>query len=109
MQYDDFSQIIVKPMTQLTVVAKIKAKADLEDYIHRQLQQLVQLTLAERGCINYDLYCSIEDTSVFLMHENWSSKKLWKQHMQSDHIKAFQNKNENAIEAFEVFLLRPLF
>ncbi|MGV2831591.1 putative quinol monooxygenase [Myxosarcina sp. GI1(2024)] len=94
-------------MTQLTVVAKIKAKATSGDYIHRQLQQLVRLTLAEKGCINYDLYCSIEDPSVFLMYENWVSKKLWEKHMQSDHIKAFQNNNENAIKAFEVFLLIP--
>lgn len=94
-------------MTQLTVVAKIKAKADLEVYLHQRLQQLVQPTLAERGCINYDLYRSIEDPSMFLMYENWVSKKLWEKHMQSDHIKTFQTKNKNAIEVFEVFLLIP--
>lgn len=94
-------------MTQLTVVAKIKAKVDSEDYLHWQLQQLVQPTLAERGCINYDLYRSIKDPSLFLIHENWVSKKLWEKHMQSAHIKAFKNKNKNVIEVFEVFLLIP--
>ena len=48
-------------MTQLTVVAKIKAKPGCEAEVHRELLQLISPTLAESGCLNYDLHRSIED------------------------------------------------
>lgn len=94
-------------MTQLTVVAKIKAKAGAEDHIHQELRRLIEPTLAEVGCINYDLHCSIEDPSLFLFYENWTSKDVWEKHMQSEHIKAFDNNAGDAVEAWELFLLKP--
>ncbi|MEW6499337.1 MAG: putative quinol monooxygenase [Cyanobacteriota bacterium] len=94
-------------MTQLTVVAKIKAKAGNEDLVHQELRHLIEPTLAEEGCTNYDLHCSIEDSSLFLFYENWASRDSWEKHMQSDHIKVFQSNTDGAIESWELFLLKP--
>ena len=94
-------------MTQLSVVAKIKAKANNEDLVHRELRHLIEPTLAEVGCINYDLHRSIEDPSLFLFYENWTSRDLWEKHMKSDHIKAFDSNTDGAIESWELFLLKP--
>lgn len=94
-------------MTQLTVVAKIKVKAGAQHHIHHELQHLVKPTSAEEGCINYDLHRSIEDPSLFLVYENWTSRDVWEKHMQSDHIKAFQSNTDGAIESWELFLLKP--
>lgn len=94
-------------MTQLTVVAKIKAQAGAEDRIHQALRQLIEPTLAESGCLNYDLHCSIEDPALFLFYENWTSRDSWEKHMQSDHIKAFERDTDGAINAWELLLLQP--
>jgi quinol monooxygenase YgiN len=64
-------------MIQLTVVAKIKAKFGSEAVLRQELLQLVLPTIAENGCLNYDLHCSIEDSTLFLFYENWASKPLW--------------------------------
>ena len=85
-------------MIQLTVVAKIKAKFGSEAVLRQELLQLVLPTIAENGCLNYDLHCSIEDSTLFLFYENWASKPLWEQHMASEHIKAFQKNTEGLIE-----------
>ena len=41
-------------MTTLAIVANIIAKADQIDLIKAELLKLIDITLAEAGCINYD-------------------------------------------------------
>lgn len=47
-------------MTQWTMFVKIKAKASSEELMYGELLKLIQPTLSEAGCINYDLHRSIE-------------------------------------------------
>jgi quinol monooxygenase YgiN len=62
---------------------------------------------AEAGCINYDLHRSIENPAVFLFYENWTNQECWEAHMQSTHIKGFEQKTERAIANWELLLLTP--
>lgn len=93
-------------MSQLTVVAKIKAKTGSETVLNQQLLQLIAPTLSEQGCLNYDLHRSIEDNSLFLFYENWASKSVWERHMKSQHIKTFQKNAEGMIEDWELLLMK---
>ena len=72
----------------ITVVARARAKQGCEDRLRAALQSLVEPTLAEPGCINYDLHQSTTDPRDFLFHENWQSPAHLDTHMKSDHIKA---------------------
>ena len=94
-------------MDRLTVIAKIKSKSGSETMLHRQLLELIAPTLAEEGCLNYDLHRSIEDDTLFLFYENWANKSLWEQHMKSKHIKVFEQKTTEMIEDLELFLMKP--
>lgn len=94
-------------MTQLTVVAKIQAKLGLEAVLHQELLQLIQPTLLEEGCLNYDLHRSIEDKTLFLFYENWASRVLWEKHMVSEHISVFQKNTEGLIDNWELLLMEP--
>ena len=78
--------------TKLTVVARIKAKAGLEDHVRGELLNLVSPTRLEAGCISYDLHQSIEDASVFLFHETWVSEDDLKRHFETPHLKALSEK-----------------
>jgi quinol monooxygenase YgiN len=93
-------------MTQLTVVAKIKAKTGSEQLMYKELVKLIHPTLSEAGCINYDLHRSIEDRSLFLFYENWTSYAHWEQHKASKHICVFQNNTEGLVELWEVLLMK---
>lgn len=92
---------------QLTVVAKIEAKSGSEDLVYQELRNLIAPTQAEDGCINYDLHRSIENPALFLFYENWINRELWEAHMQSAHIKGFEQKTEAAIANWELLLLTP--
>ncbi len=89
-------------MKPLTIVAKITAKEDAVELVKAELMKLIEPTLKEEGCIQYDLHQDNDDPKVFLFFENWKNRDLWQQHMQSDHLKAASEVFDNAVETMEV-------
>lgn len=49
--------------------------------------ELVELSLHDKGCINYDLYGSLTNDDHLLIYETWESRKDLDAHMNSDHFK----------------------
>lgn len=72
----------------VTVVATIKVKEDMVDSVKNELESLVSSTVQEEGCINYNLHQSIDDSSLFIMYENWENRDALDRHMASPHEKA---------------------
>ena len=87
-------------MANLTIVAKIKARADRVELVRTELEKLIAPTRAEAGCVQYDLHTDNEDPCVFLFFENWESRELWQAHMDSPHLQDFLATTEGAIEEF---------
>lgn len=84
----------------LTVVAKILAKNEYRDLVKSELLKLIDITKAEAGCINYDLHQDNTNKNLFLFYENWESKALWQQHMNSSHIAKYAKATDGAVEEF---------
>ena len=91
-------------MSQLTVIAKLKAKSGAEEKLYEECRKLITPTLAEEGYINYDMYRSTEDSGTFMFYENWASRPHWERHMESPHLKAFPNNTEGMVVVWELFL-----
>jgi quinol monooxygenase YgiN len=91
-------------MANLTVIATIKAQPNAEEQVYRELVALLAPTHAEEGCVNYDLHRSLEEPGTFMFYENWTSRALWEQHMQSPHLAAYQQNTQGLVAAFELFL-----
>ena len=87
-------------MSKLTIVANIYAKPDQIDLVKSELQKLIPPTLAEAGCLNYDLHQDNEDPAHFLFFENWESRELWLAHMEQPHIEAYKAATDGAVESF---------
>lgn len=75
-------------MTDLDVVAVLVAKPGSEQVIHDALADLIEPTLAEEGCISYQLFTSAVDPATFITIEKWRSQADLDQHMQTSHIQA---------------------
>lgn len=90
-------------MPALTIVANIKAKPDKLDFVKSELEKLAPPTRKESGCVQYDLHQDNDDPTRFLYFENWDSRDLWQQHMQSQHLLDYRVKTEDAIEEFSLF------
>ena len=74
-------------MSTLTCIAKITAKKNHEKTVLEELTNIIQPTLSEKGCINYDMYIDNDDDTVFIFHENWESEQDLDNHLESEHIK----------------------
>ncbi|GAA0726803.1 putative quinol monooxygenase [Aquimarina litoralis] len=85
---------------KLTIVAKILAKEEKRDLVKTELLKLIDITQAEKGCINYDLHQDNENENLFLFYENWENRELWQQHMNNSHLTAYMEATNGAVEEF---------
>lgn len=74
-----------------TVLAHFKAKKGMDEELKEALKKLIQPTLAEDGCLNYELHQSIDNKDEFMFYENWASKEAHAKHNLTPHIKAWRN------------------
>ncbi len=86
----------------LTIVARIEAKPDQVEFVTSELLKVMEPTRAEAGCLQYDLHQDNENPAVFLMFENWETRDLWQDHMNSDHLKAFREAVGDALAGIVV-------
>ena len=84
----------------LTIVAKILAKAEKRDFVKSELLKLINITRAEEGCLNYNLHQDNEDPNMFLFYENWESRDLWQKHMQNEHLAEYLKVTDGSVEEF---------
>ncbi len=90
-------------MAALTIIARILAKSEKRELVKSELMKLIEPTLAEEGCINYDLHQHNENPDLFLFYENWESRELWLKHMNTSHIEAYKVATEDAVADFNVY------
>ncbi len=81
----------------LTVVARLKAKPGKENDVKQRLLALIAPTRKEQGCINYDLHESLDDKTLFVFYENWTSKAALDAHLQTPHVQAFLGKADELL------------
>lgn len=86
----------------LTIIGKIEANPDQIEFVKAELLKLIEPTLKEAGCIQYDLHQDNENPAVFLFYENWETRELWQQHMNNDHLTKYMNVTEGAIASFSL-------
>ena len=87
----------------LTIVANIHANPEQIDLVKTELEKLVPITLAEEGCIQYDLHQDNDDPTHFLFYESWESRALWRAHMNAPHLAAYTEATEGAVAEFTLF------
>jgi quinol monooxygenase YgiN len=73
---------------KIDVVAHIHAASEHLDEVRDVLQGFVGPTLAEEGCIRYDLFVDVSDAAKFTFIEEWASQAALDRHSQSAHITA---------------------
>jgi quinol monooxygenase YgiN len=77
---------------QLTVLARIKAKAGREEEVLREIMSLIEPTRSEDGCITYDLHRAQDDPALFCLYENWRSRRDLDVHLATPYLQAFLGK-----------------
>ena len=87
-------------MAYLTIVANIRANPDQVDRVKAELEKLVPITRAEKGCIHYDLHRDNDDPAHFMFYETWETRELWQTHMNAPHLAAYMQATDGAVAEF---------
>lgn len=87
----------------ITAIAIARAKPGQENELGRRMKALVAPTLAEPGCINYDLHRSNTDPAVWIFYENWQSQADLDAHMQSAHYRSFFSRADEVLAHVDAY------
>jgi len=87
-------------VSKLTIVANIHASPDKIELVKAELEKLIPITRAEKGCLQYDLHQDNENSAHFLFYENWESRELWQVHMNASHLAAYKEATGGAVAEF---------
>ena len=82
---------------KVTVIANVRAKSGAEAKVKQECLALVDLSRKEEGCINYDLYQSTDDSTLFIFYENWESREDLERHLETPHSLAFDKRAEGLL------------
>lgn len=93
----------------LTLIGRLKAKPGKESELRNALLNLVPLSRAEAGCINYDLHESLDEPGLFLLYENWTDQAALDLHFSFAHSKEFAANAPNLLaEPLHMTALREI-
>jgi quinol monooxygenase YgiN len=95
-------------MTKLTIVANVHAHPDHIARVRTELEKLIPITRAEKGCLQYDLHLDNANPVHFMFYENWESRELWQTHMGAPHLAAYMKATEGAVTTFTLNEMTPI-
>lgn len=87
-------------MPKLVIVANITAKPATIAQVRAELEKLIPITRAEKGCLHYDLHQDRENPAHFMFYEMWASRDLWQAHMGAQHLKDYLKATDGAVDEF---------
>jgi quinol monooxygenase YgiN len=67
----------------------MECSADAEKAFEQELKKLVETSLSENGCINYEIYQPVDQDGQYIMIEEWLDEDAFMQHQDSPHYKHF--------------------
>ncbi len=73
-------------MTYLYLKADIYPDLSKREEVEAAYAELMRASLAEAGCLLYDLVVDPENPNVWHMLEKWESRDAWNDHMQTTHV-----------------------
>lgn len=95
-------------MSEVVVVAVVKAKPGRESELERELRKLIVPTHAEPGCILYALHRSTSDPCELVFVERWRSRDDLDAHMKAPHLQHLPALAELLAEPMRAYVLEAL-
>ena len=90
-------------MSTLVIIGSAKAKRGKADALRPILKSLLLPTLAEEGCLRYEMNES-EDKQSWIFTELWESRVLWDRHMNSPQVMRFKEVVPDMAEYWDLFI-----
>ena len=76
------------PQTPVVLVAIFHAHPETRDELYHRLLHMVELTVVEPGCEQYELHTADNDPLQFTFIETWASDEALARHDATTHVQA---------------------
>ena len=73
---------------QIVLVATFHARPETRDELYTRLLEMVELTVVEPGCLQYELHTNDTDPMQFTFVETWASDAALAGHDDTSHVQA---------------------
>ncbi len=74
------------PKEAVTLVVLLRAKDGQQLLVEAEIRALIGPTRKEEGCLQYDLHHSLDQPSLFLLHEVWATRDHHTAHTKTPHF-----------------------
>jgi quinol monooxygenase YgiN len=74
------------PKDAVTLVVVLRSKEGQHLLLEAEIRALISPTRKEEGCLQYDLHHSIDQPSLFLLHEVWATRAHHTAHTKTPHF-----------------------
>jgi quinol monooxygenase YgiN len=71
------------------LIAIMHCNADAEETFEQELKKLVETSLQEEGCLNYELYQYNDERCRYVIIEEWADEESLKNHQDAVHYRHF--------------------
>ncbi|WP_280296525.1 putative quinol monooxygenase [Nocardia abscessus] len=90
-------------MSTLTLNVRFLARPGREAELRNLLQGMIEPTLAEDGCLRYELYLHPTDPSRMVLLEEWTDEDALAAHFRTPHLKTLATALEDVlVEPFQL-------
>jgi len=86
----------------IRIVAKNKIKNGMVDNFKKTAEGLIIKSNKENGCISYDLYVDMNDSTILTFLESWEDEEAIFNHNNSEHFKEIVPKLGEFVKEKEV-------
>lgn len=94
---------------ELKIVAIINVKPECIEDIKPIFQAVVTGSQEEEGCLSYNLYQDITDSTKFVLVEEWKSQTAIDFHNNTEHFKTFKAASADMVANMEVSVIKLVY
>ncbi|WP_243357926.1 putative quinol monooxygenase [Fundidesulfovibrio terrae] len=95
-------------MNHVNVAATITAKPGREAEVEAILTGMVAPSRKDPGCVSYVLHRCLDNACVFVFFEEWESRELLGQHLETPHLLAWRAKAPELTVSMDVKVLEKI-
>ncbi len=75
----------------ISVIATLTCKRDSDSAFQVELKKLLKATLAEEGCLSYEIYECAQEKGKYIVIDQWESDDALAKHQATPHYKYFMH------------------
>jgi len=96
------------PKEAVTLVVLLRSKEGQQLLVEAEIRALVGPTRREAGCLQYDLHHSLDQPSLFFLHEVWATREHHTAHTKTPHFLRWNARKDSLLASREATYWRQI-